>query len=498
MSDGVYVAPVWEPPMGVAQTPDEVIAYFQQRFAPDSALFFEEVLNIDPLLWQRIVCRDYDNRARRIAVKSGHGVGKGWLIAGLAVHHLLLRFPQKTVMTAPSVGQLFDAAWNDVKIFITRLPKLIADMVDVKSDRIELKDARNESFMSAKTSRADTPEALQGVRSEGSTLLLCDEASGIADAVFEASSGSMSAPNVTLILTGNPIRVSGFFYDVFHRLKGSWKTYTVSCLDCPHISPDFIDECRIKYGEDSARFSYRVLGEFPKAEEDTVIGHEIVESARYRDVKPPPTAAIIWGVDCARTGADRSALAKRQHNVLLEAVKTWRIPDTMVLTGKIIAEFKLTPPSQRPQEICVDVIGIGAGVVDRLRELNHELPGCAVRGINVSESPALQVMEGRNYVNLRAQLWFAMADWFAAKDCKIPASDETLISELVAPRYEHLSNGKIKIESKEDMKRKRGLPSPDAADAFMLTFAGTASRLTYGTKSGTQSRALAEWTPPYG
>ncbi len=497
-SSGVFTQPAWDAPLGVAQTPSEVVDYFLARFAPASALFFEEVLHIDPLKWQRQACAWYDARERRIAVKSGHGVGKGWLIAGLAVHHMLTRFPQKTVITAPSAGQLYDAAWNDIKIFISRLPKLLSDMIEVKSDRIEMKDAVNESFMSAKTSRADTPEALQGVRSEGSTLLLCDEASGIPDAVFEASTGSMSHPNVTMLLTGNPIRVSGMFYDVFHRLAAQWKTLTVSCLDVPHISEDYITDCRIKYGEDSARYAYRVLGEFPAAEEDTVIGHEVVEMARFRDVLPPPTAPVVWGLDCARTGADRSALAKRQQNVLLESVKTYRIPDTMTLTGRIIAEFKSTPSNMRPAEICVDVIGIGAGVVDRLRELSHELPGCAIRGVNVSESPAMQTPDGRQYLNLRAQLWFTMADWFTARDCKIPANDETLISELVAPRYEYTSNGKIKIESKDDMKRKRGLPSPDAADAFMLTFASTPSRLAHGSKSGSRASLLAEWSPPYG
>ena len=117
----------------------------------------------------------------------------------------------------------------------------------------------------------------------------------------------------------------------------------------------------------------------------------------------------------------------------------------------------------------IDVIGIGSGVVDRLNELH--LP---VRGVNVSESPSTS----KNYLNLRAQLWFDMKDWLVQRDCRLPNDDE-LVAELAAPSYKYTSSGKIKIESKEEMK-KRGVKSPDKADALALTMASSASSFSGG------------------
>jgi hypothetical protein len=138
-------------------------------------------------------------------------------------------------------------------------------------------------------------------------------------------------------------------------------------------------------------------------------------------------------------------------------IKTWRNLDLMQLCGAVKAEYDISDP--KPESIMVDAIGMGAGVVDRLREL-----GLPILGINVSESPSIG-----NYRNLRAELWYRARDWLNKRDCKIP-KDATLIAELTSARYLFSSAGKVQVESKEDMKR-RGIPSPDIADAFCLTFA---------------------------
>src|SRR5690606_25246911 len=316
-----------------------------------------------------------------------------------------------------------------------------------------------EAFISARTSRAEQPEALQGIHSDH-VLLVADEASGVPEQVFEAAAGSMSGENATTILLGNPVRGSGFFYDTHHRLSGQWKTLRVSCEDSPRVSKAYIQEMAARYGEESNAFRVRVLGEFPLTDDDTVIPLELVEAATQRDVETNPHAPIVWGVDVARFGSDKSALAKRQANQLLEPVQTWSGLDTMQLTGVIKAAWDALTPSERPVEILVDSIGMGAGVVDRLREL-----GLPARGINVSESPSL----GQTYSNLRAELWYKARAWLAARDSRLPPDDD-LKAELVSPRYKFTSSGKIQVESKDDM-RKRGLPSPDRADAFVLTFA---------------------------
>jgi len=143
------------------------------------------------------------------------------------------------------------------------------------------------------------------------------------------------------------------------------------------------------------------------------------------------------------------------------------------------AEYQALPPSQQPKEILVDSIGLGAGVVDRLREL-----GLPARGINVSESPAM----GGTYRNLKAELWYRARAWLEARDCKMPR-DDVLINELATVRYSFTSNGKIAIEGKDEIKR-RGLPSPDKADAFVLTFASDAVMGMYG------STGSSKWSQP--
>jgi phage terminase large subunit len=126
----------------------------------------------------------------------------------------------------------------------------------------------------------------------------------------------------------------------------------------------------------------RVLGEFPTSDDETVIPLELVMSAVDRSVSFLEYHPV-WGVDVARFGDDRTAIAKRQGNRLLEPIKHWSGTDLMVTAGKIKAEYDETKYDMRPSEILVDAIGLGAGVYDRCREL-----GLPVRAINVGEAPA--------------------------------------------------------------------------------------------------------------
>jgi hypothetical protein len=369
-------------------------------------------------------------------------------------------------MTAPSSTQLFDALFAEVKSWVGHLPPYLKELLEVTVDKVALKAAPSEVFISARTSRAETPEALQGIHS-AHVLLLVDEASGVPGAVFEAASGSMSAHNATTILTGNPTRGSGFFYDSHTRLSDQWKVFHVSCMDSPRVSPEFVEEMKLRYGEDSNAFRVRVLGEFPRSDDDTIISLDLAEGARDRDVSVNPHAPVVWGLDVARFGGDRSVLVRRQANVVLD-INVWRNLDLMQLCGAVKAEYDLS--EQKPESIMIDAIGMGAGVVDRLREL-----GLPILGINVSESPS---NPNTNFRNLRAELWYRCRDWLAKRDCKIP-KDDTLIAELTAVRYFFSSTGKVQVEAKEDMK-KRGIPSPDLADALCLTFAAPEGVYTNG------------------
>jgi hypothetical protein len=189
---------------------------------------------------------------------------------------------------------------------------------------------------------------------------------------------------------------------------------------------------------------------------------------------------MIWGLDVARFGSDSSSLTKRRGNTVTEASRVWRNLDLMQLTGAVVAEYEAQQEQERPESIMVDSIGLGAGVVDRLKEL-----GLPAVGINVSESPSFS--PNQTYANLKAELWYKCKAWFEKRDCRIP-DDSRLTAELATVRYTFSSTGKTRVESKEDIK-KRGLKSPDCADSLILTFAGDAATGMYGSSGGSKSWA---------
>jgi hypothetical protein len=468
-------------------TPENIVEHFVARYKDNRRAFVREVLKVAKVeKWQDDVMANLDAGETRISIRSGHGVGKTALLAWLVIHFIHVRYPCKVAVTAPSASQLFDALASEVKMWLKRLEAEIpalAGVFETTSERIFMKDAPEAVFVSYRTSRKESPEALQGYHADN-VLLIADEASGVHDNVFEAASGSMSTKGAITVLAGNPTRANGFFYKTHTGLLGPdgtpiWKRYKVGCFQSSRVDTKYIDEERA-YGEDSNRFRIRVLGEFPKGDDDTLISRDYVESAVGRAILPPHKEPIYWGVDVARSlFRDASALAKRKGPVLLEKVKLWHYPDVMQVTGQIKKEWDETDPKDRPDAIFVDVIGFGAGVADRLLEL--ELPAV---GINVGESPSVM----SKAVKLRDELWIRARDWFMTRLCSIP-DDQGLVDELCAPTVAFQSNGNAKVESKDDL-RARGVlegKSPDRADAFCLTFAYT-SAVTAGAMVGSSNR----------
>ena len=448
------------------------------RYRDDPVAFAREVAGIEPDEWQvELLDAVAAPAIRRISVRSGHGVGKSTGVALAAVWHVLMRVPSKTVVTAPTSSQLFDACFAEMKNVAKRLKPPFDNLLELKSDRIELKSHPESTFISCRTSRAEQPEALAGVHSP-SVLLIADEASGIPSSVFEAASGSMSGHSATTILTGNPTRNTGFFYDTHNRLRDDWYTMHVSCVDSPRVSEDFVEDMRRRYGEDSPAYHVRVLGNFPPSEEDTVIPVSLIEHAMANDIKVHEDTIAIWGLDVARQGGDASVLCKRQGPVI-HPLTVWRNLDLMQLTGAVKAEYDAMPPSKRPAEIIVDSNGFGAGVLDRLREL-----GLPARGLNVSE----RAMAKDTYLNLRAEIWFKMKMYLEGMDVSLPR-DDALYAELAAPRYHFTSAGKLQVESKDSMK-KRGVASPDRADAVALSLANDHTTMAFGTS------AAGSWNKP--
>jgi hypothetical protein len=463
-----------------------VMVQWVERYGPAAGeegpvRLVREVFGVDPDEWQEEVLRDFGRGTRRISIRSCHGPGKTCLVAWMVWCMLLTRFPQKTVATAPTRGQLFDGLFAEVETWGKRLPPQINALYNHKSDRIELLASPSESFFTARTARAETPEALQGIHSDH-VLLIADEASGVAEPIFEAGSGSMSGESCQTVLLGNPVRTSGFFFESHNRLSHMWKTYHIraagaewpSGIPSYRVADDYVREQAALYGDDSNAYRIRVLGEFPASDEDTVIPFSLVESARMRELELPKQMPEVWGLDVARFGSARNALVGRNKRAVT-SIEVWDQVDLMQTAGRVYDKYHQTAPFDRPKVILVDIIGMGAGVVDRLLEL--KLP---VRGVNASETAGTT----ERFMRARDELWWKGRDWLAGNDVMMKASDdiavaeiELLAQELCGPRYAFTSSGKIKVEGKDEM-RKRGLRSPDVADAFILTFAEDLSILT--------------------
>lgn len=443
----------------------------RKAYRHDPVAFAINILGVTPDEWQAEAMMYVGRGGRLLSVRAGHGVGKSAFCAWLVIWHMVVFFPQKTVLTAPTQGQLFDALFSEVKFWLKKTPEPVRELFEAQAERIVRKGDAEASFVSARTSSKEKPEALAGVHcEEGSVLLIADEASAIPEEVYEAATGSMSGRTAHTILISNPTRNSGLFHATHTRLAidpqasaednlGRWRTMHVSCLGSKRADPAFAKQIVETYGLDSNQYRVRVLGEFATREDDVLIPAGLIDAATRRDIEIDPMAPLTYGLDIARFGDDRTVLVKRRGPVVLE-IKWWSKEDTMATVGRIVNEAKL----DQPNEICADVIGIGAGVCDRLREL-----GFNVRDVNVSEAAAMNPQANR----LRDDLWLQVRDWFTAAACKIPDHDR-LKADLKSPTYSFASNGKIVVEPKAMMKKRR-LPSPDFADALCLTFAGDAA-----------------------
>lgn len=457
---------------------------FLERYYDQPVLFVREVLGQEPEEWQAEALMAIAAGKRKLSIRSGHGVGKSTFASWAAIWYGTTRYTCKVVITAPTSSQLYDALFAELKAQINKLPEFVLALWDVKSERVELKAAPQEVFISARTSRAEQPEAMQGVHAEH-VLLIADEASGIPEAVFEAAVGSMSGHNACTLLLGNPTQSTGLFYDTHHRLRDVWWTKKVSCEDVPNrVSKEYIEEVALTYGEASNAYRVRVLGEFPLADDDAVIPISLLEAAKVREILTSPAAPMVWGLDVARFGSDRTVLSKRKGFKLFEPQAVKRNLETMQVAGFVVNEWNETPQHLRPGEILIDAIGLGAGVADRLREV-----GLPAVDINVSEAPAF----GEKFVNLRSEIWWRGREWFEKRNATISHGDGRLIDELAMVRYSFTSNGKIKVESKDDIKKRtRDRSSPDLADSFLLTFAGTDGLVVAGSKPG----AHRPWNRP--
>lgn len=403
---------------------------------------------------------------RKISVRSGHGAHKTGFSAISILWFLICYHPAKVPCTAPSSHQLNDVLWPEIAKWHRRLkervPELAATLEWTKS-RVYVKEAPEEGFAVLRTARPEKPEALQGFHSDN-LLFIVDEASGVAEPVFEVAQGALLGKNAFLILIGNPTRTHGFFYESHHKDRAAYGTIHVDVEKVEGANTAEVERLAKKYGRDSNYFRIRVQGEFPEGELDTLIPLYICEEAQARFGTIEDSGPVVWGLDPAGQGTDRTVLFKRNDVRQLEPHKAWRRLEAMQVVGRVHEEWLNTDPELRPIAICVDAIGLGSGIASRLAEL--KLPVVAV---NVSELPALKA----EYHRLRDELYWKVREWLMARHAALHPEDEEVVGELTLLRWlPPESDGKIRIENKHEVKKRlKTESSPDVADAAMLSFA---------------------------
>ncbi len=422
----------------------------------DRVGYVKYIIGVTPTEQQGDALKDLDENDH-VSVASGHGCGKSGVESWCVLHYMTCRPFPKVPCTAPSKHQLYDILWAELSKWHRQMNPAFADMFQWTKEKFFHKAHPEEWFAAARTATKENPEALQGFHANY-VLRIIDEASGVPEPNFEVFEGAHGMLETKELMCANPTRLDGTFFRSHNIDKKFYKALRWSCLDSPIVPARYIERMARKHGEDSNIYRVRVLGLFPTRDGDSYIPYDLVEDALIREILDQSQHLKVFGCDIARYGDDDTVIAIRQGDEF-KPYHVLRNKSTMEVTG-YIARLANT---EKPERIFVDVIGLGAGVYDRLEEL-----GYPVVPVNVSESPA---MDGRNFKRLRDELWGNIRLWLEQRRGKIwDNEDGDLVGQLTTPRYKLTSDGKVVIETKDDMKR-RGVASPNVADAHIMTFA---------------------------
>lgn len=437
----------------------EALSYYIDR----PVEFAEDILKVIPTSDQRKVMNDVA-KFSRITVKSGHGVGKSALESWIILWYICTRPYPKILCTAPTKHQLHDILWAEVSKWM-RNSKGLYQEFEWTSEKIYLKGSQEEWFAIARTS--NKPDALQGTHAEH-VLIIIDEASGVPDIVFEPVLGSLSTKDAKLLMCGNPTQLSGFFYESHTNKADMYHRHTIDGSKSERVDKEYVKMIIEMFGIDSDVYRVRVAGEFPKANPDSFIGRDIIKVVL--DSRVNIMNSIDLGVDVARFGDDESVVAEAYNKNRIQKLHIFKHNDTMKLTGQIvniIKDLNMRYPNQTIR-VKIDCDGLGVGVYDRLREVipQQRLKAVAVECHFGGKGGKVNSNEPIEYKNSTGIMWGNIRSKFKNEKLEI-VNDEELINQLSNRKYFIESDGTIRLERKEEMK-KRGVHSPDRADAIAL------------------------------
>lgn len=405
----------------------------------------------------------------RIAVKSGHGTGKTRDAAGAVLWWTYAR-EGLVVTTAPTKEHVEDVLWREINMLARNSKVSLPGECTATRHRIT-------DTWYADGITTNKPGAFQG-RHHPRLLMVIDEAAGVEEAIHLEAAMLATGEENCILLIGNPTTTSGTFYDAFNRYT-NWKRITISCFDHPNVvsgnegilgavTRGWVDEQRLKWGESSALWHSRVLGEFPSISNRGVIPPAWVDRAqdeerRISELEHAVTENIprVGGLDVARYGENVCVCVIRRGDAV-ETILSWSHASLMETTGRameIIEKYQLPA-------LVVDASGIGAGVCDRLRE--NGAPVFDYNGGHRAFTPS-------TFSNRRTELWWTLRTRFEKQRIWIPrifdaAGHDQLKADLIAPQYDIISSGRIRVETKESLMQ-RNIKSPDYADALTMSFA---------------------------
>jgi phage terminase large subunit len=452
-------------------------------------LFGKLVLGADLWSTQRAILQAV-TRHRRVAVKACHASGKSFAIAVAVLWWIVAHRDGIAVTTAPTWVQVQKIIWGEIRRVMS-LARARGQLVLPVPNQTELTIAPGNYALGLST---DDSTRFQGFHA-GKVLVVLDEAPGVRGEIFEAVEGIAAGGDVHVLALGNPVTAGGPFYDAFTSDRGRWKTFTIDAFDTPNLEglsleqlrslpPDlpeshplfshaprpylttrrYVYESFLKYGEASPFWQARVRGQFPEQAEDALISLRWLEAAHEPKRLPNDDLRLYAGIDVAEAGNDETVCVIRTARGRIVAMESWRGNSR----GPVIAflnQFK-----DRLEEINFDRAGVGAYFAD-----DFELLGFRnVNGINVGKATRFS----SRFRNLKAELYWALRERFQEGQIS-GLTDELATAQLASIRYEINPRGLVEIESKDEM-RKRGVKSPDRAEALMLAFADCSpSMLTY-------------------
>lgn len=395
----------------------------------------------------------------QIAVASGHGIGKSAEMGMLSNWAMSCFAKAKVVITANTESQLRTKTSPEVGQWFRR--SITGHWFDINSQSIKTRDpsAADQWRMDFVTWSEHNTEAFAGLHNKGNIiLLLFDEASGIAPKVWEVAEGALTDENTVIIWVafGNPTQNSGRFRECFRRFREFWVTRNIDSRTVPGTNKRFFERLRKQYGEDSDVFKYRVRGLFPEQSAMQFISSVDADAARDRHLRPEQYrfAPIIIGVDPAWTGDDTMEIYLRQ-GLYSKHLRSIPRNDNDIQMANLIAALE--------DEYQADAVFIDAGYGTGIKSAG-DVMGRAWRLIWFSGKPI-----NPGYLNKRAEMWGTMKQWLKDGGA-IDPKDTELYDDIVGPETVPRTDGKIQLESKEDMKD-RLLPSPNKGDALALTFA---------------------------